>query len=48
MGRPLAPVNAWAVGLLVPEYLTVKLVGEQINGGIQVRMIGLAVNVFTG
>jgi hypothetical protein len=41
-------VDAGPVGFLVPYDLPVKLVRQLVNRGVQVRMDGLAMDIFLG
>jgi hypothetical protein len=43
----LATVHAGPMGLLVPDDLTVEFVSQEVNGGIEVAVAGLAMDVFS-
>jgi len=43
----LATVHAGPMGLLVPDDLTVEFVSQEVNGGIEVAVAGLAMDIFS-
>lgn len=48
VGGALAAMDPGPVHFLVPYHLPIQLVGQQINGGVKVRVTRFAVDVFPG